>query len=167
MTTMTRGIVAALVVCGIGSCTFAGKSPMHHQCKSVNRDFFFEDRSPSGQIEKFRAKSLPEQYQIYLCGIHTIHPPALYLAEPLAQGGAPTASFLGAKLSESPSDVTVFGVLIVLEQMERDGTYGVTGDEELIDTITNAIVTMEDEAWRAAAEEVFDQITGSVKKAVE
>jgi hypothetical protein len=127
--------IAGLLISVIGAAVMVRGVDVPN-CRRLTRTFF---RQPvSAQIEKFREYDLAKQYDIYLCGTQSIHPPATYLAEPIARQGGRAVTVLKAKLAEARSDHTIRDLLFVFDQMQALGSYDVHSDQELMKVISDA-----------------------------
>jgi hypothetical protein len=118
-------------------------------------------KSPGEVIETFTRSDLGTKYQIYVCGNQWIHPPALYLAESFAVGGEPIATFLKQKLEQTRSDTTVLDVIRVYAEMQRQGTYDVKGDKELMKLMGDRVQAIRDEYWRNYCADILDAISNA------
>ena len=109
-------------------------------------------------IDEFAARSLPDQYAIYICGNQYMHPPALHLAAPFAAQGAPVASFLEMQLSATSSDLVVRDILRVFAEMKRQHTYDVQANESLMSLIKKKAAAVSSRYWRDYIANVVSQL---------
>ena len=134
------------------------------QCHKWTNTFF---RIPTKeQIEKFGSYDIETQYEIFICGNQTIHPPAIYLARPFALQGEKAADFLKVKLYETKNDHTIRDVILVFETMCVLNTYDVASDSELIRLFKNKTEIIKNDDWRIIVEQMVNRIIneGDYKK---
>jgi hypothetical protein len=112
---------------------------------------------PAEKIVKFEGYDLPTQYQIYLCGVQVVHPPALELANALANRGAVATPFLKEKLSSTSDEVTIRDLTMVFVQMTKNGTYDVRADEDLMRTLRVKVKSMNG-VWKETARAMLSDI---------
>lgn len=161
---MLTRLAVLMLVAATGACSFVSVSPLHRECRPWVAKFFRdpEDKkvatSAEERISDFGDYQVEDQYEIYICGNQFVHPPTIYLAEPFARSGPTVVSFLKSRLTEATRDVTIRDIIMVFEEMDRQNTYDVSGDDELMRLMTNRIATMKNEGWRRMTQEMFDRI---------
>lgn len=116
-------------------------------------------KSPDETIEAFTRSDLETKYRIYVCGNQWVHPPALYLAGSFAVGGEPVATFLKQKLEQTRSDATVRDIVQVYAQMQRQRTYDVSGDLDLVQLLTNKVQAIRNDDWRKYCADILEGIS--------
>jgi len=113
------------------------------------------------QLAQFGSLSLPEQYDVYLCGTQVVHPPLIHLAQPFAKDGKAAVEFLQSKLEGANDDSTIRDIVMVFTEMQRQGTYDVAKDPALMQTIRASTSRVKDSGWRQFVTQRVGEITGS------
>jgi hypothetical protein len=129
------------------------------QCSPAAHAFV---RLPLGeQLAQFDSHSVPEQYDIYLCGTQVVHPPLIHLAQPFAKDGKAAVGFLRRRLAEANNDATIRDIVVVFNEMQTQGTYDVAMDAVLMQTIQASASRIKDAGWRQFVTQRVSEITGS------
>jgi hypothetical protein len=100
------------------------------------------------QMATFRQHSITEQLEIFFYGNQFRHPPAQGLALCYAMSGPSGAALLKARLSKPGADLETRDIALLLEQMQRYGTYDVRGDTIMINRLSTRIASMHDDGWQ-------------------
>ena len=109
------------------------------------------------QIEQFSGYRLDEQYEIFIFGNQVVHPPAVYLAEPFAEGGVDIIPFLKSKLESTQKDVTIRDIVTIFSEMRRLKIHDFSKDQGLIELIENKVNAM-DGIWKDTAQKMVSEI---------
>ncbi len=113
------------------------------------------------QLAEFDSRSVPEQYDIYLCGTQVVHPPLIHLAQPFAKDGKAAVAFLQRRLAEADDDATIRDIVMVFAEMQKQRTYDVAMDTVLMQTIQSSASRIKDAGWRQFVTQRVNEITGS------
>jgi hypothetical protein len=113
------------------------------------------------QLAEFNSHSVPEQYDIYLCGTQVVHPPLIHLAQPFAKDGKAAVGFLQGSLAKANDDATIRDIVVVFAEMQKRRTYDVAMDAALMQTIQASVSRMKDAGWRQFVAQRVNEITGS------
>jgi hypothetical protein len=107
MSAIKSVIISFFLLCAftVAGCFHAADETIDKQCSTLVTTFF--QLPMKEQIAQFDKRDLEDQYTLLICGNQAIHPPALYLAQPLAQKGQIAAAFLKGKLSAAKDDLTL------------------------------------------------------------
>jgi hypothetical protein len=85
-----------------------------------------------------------------------MHPPALYLAAPFASQGSKAATFLKYKIQNTlVSDLDLRDILQVFVEMERQQTYDVIADPQLMDLLRSRVQKADDKNWGSYMRELY------------
>jgi hypothetical protein len=137
----TAAIVAAIV-----GCQTPAERRASDECGVLAKTFF---RLPvTQQLKEFQAYSVERQYDVYICGNQTMHPPAVYLATTLASRGGEAVGFLKERLEMARDDRTIRDLVRVFTEMNRLKTYDVSGDKALMRMLVEAVSRMTNEGWK-------------------
>lgn len=155
--TVTSSLLAVCCAVLLSSCVH-GKASMSEGCRAIAEAHFWS--KPWEQtVADFRGEAdLESKYRFYLCGMETIHPPAMYLVEVFAEDGAVAVPFLVSKLQGTDDDVSVLQILWVLERMELLDTYDVVGDAELRELLKEKVKALKDETWKENGERTLERM---------
>jgi len=118
----------------------------------------FFNQSTKAQLTAFDTYGIARQYEIFLCGMQSVHPPAMHLATPFALHGRAVVDLLKAKLSQAEDDLTIRDIVFLLTEMKNRQTYNVADDVELMNLIDAGITRMKDENWKQSVEAMVDEI---------
>jgi len=113
--------------------------------------------STNEQIKHFNDYNLDEQYELFIFGNQVVHPPAIYLADLLAEQGPGIIPFLTAKLQATQDEITIRDIMTVFEYMAQRKVYDFTQDTELI-TLMEQRVNKMDGLWKGTALEMLSNI---------
>ncbi len=102
----------------------AGREIDNLNCKRWAREFFIKPTTV--QMVEFSKFPLDSQYEIYICGIQTRHPPSIHLAIPFAKAGEPAVFLLRDKLVATDDDRTIRDILVAFSQISIQRTYDYT-----------------------------------------
>lgn len=139
-----------LILCGSVLLSSCANSRERTVDESVAREFYRQP--PSVQQSVFRARPLLDQLNLFFLGNQAHHPPAIYLAECYALGGAPAVDLLRTKLGEGPDDLTVRDIALLLATIDAMSQYDVAGDTKLLALLQRKVAQMRDVGWRETAE---------------
>ena len=145
-------LASVVVACAVPPNQLNGKA----ECSKLLDTWLH--KAPSDVSRRLPSESLETQYSVYLCGTQYMHPPAKYLAEPLASQGEQMATFLRQKLIEHPDDVTTNGIVRVFDAMQWQGTYDVRGDTALMALLQEKVQAIRDPYWRGQTEVMLARI---------
>ena len=76
-------------------------------CGSFEQQFF--EGPPATRVERARQFSLEEQFKLFRYGNSQVHPPAMVMAQPIAERGGSAIPFLLAKLEEASDEAAIRG----------------------------------------------------------
>jgi len=127
-----------------------------YKCSQLTE--YFYGKPFNVRVSQFVAADLEKQYAIYICGNQYLEPPATYLAESFARGGAGIVGFLKNKLSLASDDGTIRDVVLVFKVMSRQRTYNVAGDTDLMKVIIEAVDRVKDPFWKKMSEQFLGEI---------
>ncbi|WP_157798683.1 hypothetical protein [Dyella ginsengisoli] len=155
MNTLVRMVIiaASLLVAG---CGFAANSHLRNTCDPWLDTFY--KKPLRERIDTFDSYDLGSQYQIFICGNQVIHPPAIYLAESFAKEGGGAVPLLKTKLVQADDDLTVRDIVLVFAEMQRQRSYDVSKDADLVRLIVEKVNGIHDPEWKAIAQENLDKI---------
>jgi hypothetical protein len=91
------------------------------------------------RVERLRQYSLEDQYKIFRRGMDHFEPPAIELADPIAERGAAAIPFLLQQLEHEVDDVGVRDILQILDDMTYRKSYDVAADTALMTALTSRI----------------------------
>ena len=128
-----------------------------YKCSRLTSYFYGEPLKT--RLAKFSDADLEKQFAIYICGNQYLEPPAMYFAMPFAREGHRAANFLRTKLAQTTDDGTIRDIIMVFSEMQRQGTYPVASDRELIQLIHSSVARIKDATWRQFAERKVTEIT--------
>ena len=140
----------------VSGCALAGDDFSSLGCPSLKKTFF--GKSTSSQISEFGKYSIEEQYAIFLCGNQEREPPAAYLATPFAQRGAAAVGFLKSKLVATSDDATIVDILRIVVEMNRQNTYNVASDIDLVTAMSESVGRVKDSGWKKICKRWLQEI---------
>jgi hypothetical protein len=143
-----------LLLIATSACFGQGDAP---ECDSSVREFFATPLR--ARIEAFDKKPVAEQYNLYLCGTQTRHPPQANFAWNIAKRGESAAVLLRTQLAVPQSDLTVRDIAQIVVEMRRQGTYDVVRDTALTGALRRAINGMRDADWKRYTDTLFQEAT--------
>lgn len=126
------------------------------RCNIWIKTFFREPTKE--QMKKFSTFSIEDQYSLFICGNQVVHPPALHLAEPFAAKGETTAIFLKNKLKQTIDDLTVRDIIYVFTEINRQQTYDIIGDGDLMRLMHEAVARMNNEDWKKTCNNMIERM---------
>jgi hypothetical protein len=123
--------------------------PLLAGCDDHRLDKEFFKQPPETRAARLRQYPLPEQYKIFRYGNDRLEPPALGLANPIAERGAQAVPFLLAKLDSEKDDIGVRDIVLVFSVMGALRSYDVKSDVGLIRKLESAVARMTDKDWQS------------------
>ena len=99
--------------------------------------------STSEQLKVFKIHSVEEQYDLFLFGNQTVHPPAVYLARPFAEQGASIVPFLKGKLIATRDETTIRDITTILTELYYLKLYNFQEDADLLDVLDQKVNLMQ------------------------
>ena len=99
--------------------------------------------STSEQLKVFKIHSVEEQYDLFLFGNQTVHPPAVYLARPFAEQGASIVPFLKGKLIATRDEITIRDITTILTELYYLKLYNFQEDADLLDVLDQKVNLMQ------------------------
>jgi hypothetical protein len=84
-------------------------------CNDHKLEKSFFEKPAVDRVQRLRRYSLDEQYRIFRYGMDAREPPAMGLADPIAERGAEAVPFLIKKLNADADDITVRDILLIFE----------------------------------------------------
>jgi hypothetical protein len=127
-------------------------------CSELITTFF--RKPPKVQIADFTTYSLDDQYEIYICGSQRVHPPAMHLTQVFASRGQAAVALLKTKLLGAQDDRTIRDVIAVFVEMNRQGTYAVARDSDLVRLMAESVQRIKDPDWRRITERMLREVQG-------
>ena len=128
------------------SPTLMKENKMGHRCDTWVKNFY---REPvEDRVSQFKKFDIKKQYHNYICGTRIIHPPAIYLAEPLAMRGKEAVNYLSDKLIQTKNDLTIRDIIYIFTLMQQLKTYDVLKDQSLMRIINESLIKVKDEDWK-------------------
>lgn len=118
-------------------------------CRDHHLEKSFFDKPAADRVERMRQYSLADQYKIFRYGSDRKEPPAMELANPIAERGASAVPFLMEQLNASAEDIAVRDILLIFETMEASGSYNVKADAPLMGVLASKVSGMKDKDWQA------------------
>lgn len=157
---MSPGRFACTSVFGILAmgCSVMNGQETDVNCSELSATFF--RKPPRVQIAEFDGYSLDEQYEIYICGSQRVHPPAMHLTQALARQGPAAVALLKDRLRGAQDDRTIRDVIAVFVEMNREGTYDVARDGDLVRLMTERAQSIKDPDWRRITEKMLQEVQG-------
>lgn len=153
MSAFSKTVVILMLLSNAG---YGVASSLKKECRPLVQTFF--QMPLKERMKKFGSYELEEQYRIFICGNQVMHPPAIYLAGPFAQQGAPAVVFLKEKLANANDDLTIRDIVLVFTEMKRRNTYDVAEDQALITLIAGSVEKMQDKDWKRMTQENLTEI---------
>lgn len=99
-------------------------------CQSIECHFM---RGPLETAEsRLSQYPLEEEYQIFRYANSEIHPPMLWLANPIARRGAEAIPFLSQRIHDADDDMEIRDILVILHRMVLFNTYDVKSNQALM-----------------------------------
>ncbi|MGO4260512.1 hypothetical protein [Lysobacter sp. TAB13] len=144
----------------LAACGSVAEAALKDECRPFYRTYF--RLSLNERISEFGKRDAQAQYLLFVCGTRTVHPPAIYLAEPFARGGAAVVPVLKSKLSQAGDDLTIQNIVLVLSEMKRLSSYDVASDRELVVLAKNKVRQIRDPQRRGVAQRQIDLIVSPV-----
>jgi len=130
-------------------------------CNDHQLEQKFFDQSPATRLERMRQYSLPDQYKIFRYGNDKREPPAMSLADPIAERGATAVPFLLDQLHSHPDDITLRDILLIFETMATSKSYDVKSDASLMTTLTSRVSGMKHTLWQDNCLKMLQRIKDS------
>lgn len=128
------------LVIGLGSPSSSDRDvEVIHSANLADTSFF--EQAPSDQVDSFRGLSTDEQFYVYTQGLRR-EPPTLYLAHPFGEEGGRVVGLLQKNISSAEDDITVWGLLLVFEQMHRLKTYDTADARDLMHSLEFRVKSM-------------------------
>lgn len=128
-----------------------------HKCSRLTSYFYGEPLRI--RLAQFSEADLEKQFAIYICGSQYLEPPAMYFVTTFAREGHNAAKFLRVKFLQTKDDGTIRDIITVFSEMQKEGTYPVASDRELMQVIHSSAARIRDAAWRQFVERKVNQIT--------
>jgi len=120
----------------------------------VNCDSFFR-LPPEDRKKMFSSFDIETQYNVYICGVQSYHPPMLYLAIPFASQGKPVADLLKVKLARASDDLTIHDIIVVFAEMNRQKSYMIEANKDLHVLLKSKVAAMKDPHWKQSSEQML------------
>jgi hypothetical protein len=121
----------------------------------------FFDQPPATRLERMRQYSLADQYKIFRYGNDKREPPAMFLADPIAERGTAAVPFLLDQLNAHPDDITLRDILLIFETMATSKSYDVRSDASLMTTLTSRVSGMKGTLWQDNCIKMLQRIKDS------
>lgn len=122
--------------------------------KMIN-DFF--RLSTSEQLNEFKNHNLEEQYDLFLFGNQTIHPPAIYLARSFAEQGSIIVPFLKTKLESTHDEATIRDITAIFSELSSLRLYNFQSDFGLMDLLEQKANSMQG-IWKETTLKMISEI---------
>ena len=108
----------------------------------------FFNKPAAGRVERLRQYSLEDQYKIFRYGNDRIEPPAMELADPIAERGSSAVPFLRARLDSAVDDQAIRDIVLIFQTMARSRTYEVRSDASLMAELTSKVAQVKNKEWQ-------------------
>jgi hypothetical protein len=142
--------IIALVACGLAIPVFA------EQQQRVVTEFF---RGPVATRQtRLRSYRLEDQYKIFRYGNDHIHPPAIGLADPIAERGASAVDFLVTQLEAASDALSVRDIALLFERMSLTRSYDVGANSTVMSLLEEKVSALEDAGARDTCEQMLRRI---------
>lgn len=123
-------------------------------CQSIECDFM------RGSLDTAEARlssyPLDQQYGIFRYTNTEVHPPMLWLANPIARRGAEAIPFLVQRLKTAEDDTEFRDLLLILHRMVLFDTYDVRSNRQLIALLSERMASVQD--WNDVIVMMFSEI---------
>src|SRR6185437_14003946 len=113
------------------------------------------------RLERMRQYSLADQYRIFRYGNDKREPPAMSLADPIAERGATAVPFLLDQLNSHPDDITLRDTLLIVETMATSKSYDVADDASLMSALASRVAIMKNTLWKDNCGKMLQRIKDS------
>ncbi|HEU5232517.1 MAG TPA: hypothetical protein VFU50_06630 [Terriglobales bacterium] len=130
-------------------------------CEEHDLEQKFFKQPAATRLERMRQYPLADQYKIFRYGNDKREPPAMSLADPIAERGAAAIPFLLDQLNSHPDDITLRDILLIFETMATSKSYDVAADASLMKTLTSRVVSMKDTQWQDNCRNMLQRIKDS------
>ena len=127
------------------------------ESSKIASGFYIKNIAISDQIKEIKKYHIAEQYDIFEFGNRIIHPPAIYLAKPIAEQGKTIIPFLKEKLQTTSDEVTIRDIVLIISEMVELKNYELSKDSELIKLLEQKINNMEG-IWKNFTYKLFSEI---------
>jgi hypothetical protein len=121
----------------------------------------FFSQPAATRLERMRQYALADQYKIFRYGNDKREPPAMSLADPIAERGATAVPFLLDQLHSHPDDITLRDILLIFERMATSKSYDIRSDASLMAELTSRVSRMKDALWQDNCKKMLQRITDS------
>lgn len=121
---------------------------------------FFEGDIPTRNA-RLEGYPIEQQWEIYLYGNQTIHPPATGLAIVLAGRGEPMLKYILGRLEMAKSDLDYRDSMRVFQMMERKGSYHICADESALAKIRANQDRIRNIEWRRVYGDMLGELCRS------
>jgi hypothetical protein len=123
----------------------------------LERDFFFRQPRET-RLERMRRYSVEDQYKIYRFGHDKIEPPALFLAEPIAERGVAVIPFLVEQLKIDKEDLAVRDILYLLQRMQWMKTFDARKDPSLMKMLDDRVSAIKSKYLQNSSQDTLRRI---------
>jgi hypothetical protein len=130
-------------------------------CEDHDLEQKFFDQPPATRLERMRQFSLADQYKIFRYGNDKREPPAMSLADPIAERGRTVVPFLLDQLHSHPDAITLRDILLIFERMATSKSYDVRSDASLMAALTSRVSRMKDTLWQDNCLKMLQRIKDS------
>ncbi len=130
-------------------------------CEDRDLEQKFFSQPAATRLERMRQYSLADQYKIFRYGNDKREPPAMSLADPIAERGATAVPFLLDQIHSHPGDITLRDILLIFETMATSKSYDVRSDAGLMAELTSRVSGMKDALWQDNCKKMLQRITDS------
>ena len=132
----------------LNACLLPGFMGPHSEGRELYRDIFRRG-NPADAIEELEKHSLEQQYQVFLFGMHRVHPPDHEPAYAIAKRGKPALDYVLRRVAALDTDYDYVISLDVFRAMVRGGHYLVCDDVEAMRQIeANGHKIAADALWK-------------------
>lgn len=131
-------------------------------CEDRDLEQKFFNQLAATRLERMRQYPLADQYKTFRYGNDKREPPAMSLADPIAERGATAVPFLLDQLNSHPDDdIALRDILLIFETMATSKSYDVRSDASLMTTLTSRVSGMKGTLWQDNCIKMLQRIKDS------
>ncbi|MXY06589.1 MAG: hypothetical protein F4169_19975 [Gammaproteobacteria bacterium] len=108
----------------------------------------YKHAGPQSWVEELENYPLEQQYEVFLHGMHRVHPPDSRAARAIAKRGKPAVDYVLRMVAASGEDWDYAFSMEIFEAMVRGRHYLVCADVEAMSQIEANGTKIADEGWR-------------------
>ena len=151
-----RLLIVILLSLNSGCRSVGAESPTKYECNVLLHPFL--QLTIDERVAHFATFDLDRQYVTYLCGMRVMHPQPYYLTDTFSKEGQRAFPFLAKKVIETKNDSYFRYTVYVLEEMQRQKTYDVVAEKDLMRYMEKRASEIQDEYWRGYTKRIIETI---------